>query len=77
MSEEFKFIIETPKLDPSKDESYQLFKIYAKYPMYVYSCPVNKYSSMTRDEHLRLAISELKVKLIADISSAEFEESHE
>jgi hypothetical protein len=72
MKKEFKFVVEHPKDNVDGSGAMQIVKIMAEYPIYAYACPVGKYNSMSKDEHIRLAIAELKVRLIADISTAEF-----
>lgn len=69
--QEFKFVVESPQTG-NGDESVGYVRITASYPIFVYPCQMNRYKSMDNDEHVRLAIAELKMRLIAEIASAEF-----
>ncbi len=71
-SQEFKFKIEWPQRAVASDERYQLFKIYAAYPHFVYSVIIKPSERISEADQKRLAISELKVKLIQQIANAEF-----
>lgn len=70
---EFKFIIYTPKFELDSDEKTVTFAIHATYPTVLYKVSIPKEKKVLDDEYRRLAIAELKIKLIKDISNAEFE----
>jgi len=67
----FKFIIERP-IKYGDGSSSQYVKIIAGYKNYIYPCPVGKYKGMTEMEHIRLAVAELKMELIKEISAAQW-----
>ncbi len=71
-AQEFKFKIEWPMRNVASEGSYQLFKIYAAYPNFVYSVLVKPNDRISDEDQKRLAIAELKVKLIQQIANAEF-----
>lgn len=75
--DEFKFIVRLPRKLIDRDGSEQLFMIYTESPHYVYSVMLKKNASITTEEQYDLAVSKLKLKLIKDISNAEFELSKE
>ncbi len=70
---EFIFRIKMPLRHPENDRSSQYFQIVAAYPHYVYSVILKPDERMAEIDQQRLAIAELKVRLIADIAKAEFE----
>lgn len=69
---EFSFQINMPRRELDVDSSYQDFKILAEYPHYVYSVRLKPNEPMAEAEQIKLAISELKIRLIKDIACAEF-----
>ena len=70
---EFKFKIKMPRLLPAANEKEQIFHIHAEYPHYVYSFMLKPTELISEEDQARLAMAELKVRLIQDISNAEFE----
>jgi len=74
---EFKFIVKMPWRAPECDTRTQVFAIYASYPTMVYSVLLKPNDRMAELDQERLAISELKVRLIQDIANAEFEREKE
>lgn len=73
IEKEFKFVISRPLREPGADHSYQYFQIFAAYPTFVYYVALKSGETMTEHEQERLAISELKMRLIKDIVDAKFE----
>ncbi len=73
VSEPFKFKIKRPRrlIDSAREE--QIFHIYAEYPHYMYSVILKPEEKMASLDQHRLAIAELKLRLIQEISNAEFE----
>lgn len=73
MSEKtFKFQMHWPKRSLDCDEVIQVFTIVAQYPQFAYSIKLDPESSMSDEAHRRLAVSELKVRLIEEIARGEF-----
>jgi hypothetical protein len=76
MKDQFKFIIEKPLRKIDADGKRINVHIHAKYPHLVYPIDVDFWSDIAgHEDRIRLAIAELKVQLIQEISSAEFEYS--
>ncbi len=69
----FKFVISGVRRNTSNDGGYQMGSIYASYPTFVYHIETVPGINLSTDEQVRLAVSELKVRLIQEISNAEFE----
>jgi len=72
-SNEFKFIVKAPLLNSSSNGHEQRCAIVAQYHSVYYSIEINPNSNLSTEDQIRLAIAELKVRLIQDISTAEFE----
>jgi hypothetical protein len=68
----FEFIIRRPIREIDSDKSRQIISICAKYPTFVYACLIDPWEKMAEQSQIKLAVSELKVNLIREISNAEF-----
>lgn len=69
---EFIFEIRMPKQEIDNDSYTQICHVYTRAPHCVYPIELFKKSQFSTKEQQRLAILELKMKLIAEISNAEF-----
>lgn len=70
---EFKFVIRWTVRDIYNNRSIQTFQISAQFPHFVYSIPIEPGDKMADQDQQRLAIAELKVRLIQGIANARFE----
>lgn len=70
---EFKFLIKMPRLLPAENAKEQIFHVYAEYPHYMYAVKLKTKEEFAEVDQFKLAVAELKVRLIQDISNAKFE----
>lgn len=70
----FKFRINAPKKQVYNKDWFQICEISTKIPSIYYAVPFSPIDGVTREELIRLAIAELKVRMIQEIANAEFEE---
>lgn len=77
MNKNLIFTIEVPRRDPDGDRQTQVFHICAVYPTIMYANVLNSGSSFSTEQQVKLAVLELKTKLIAEIAAAEFTVKYE
>ncbi len=69
----FKFRIHMPKKEVASSNSVQHFDVVTTFPHYVWHNLLRSNERFSTPEQIRLAVAELKVRIIQEISNAEFE----
>lgn len=67
----FVFVLEKPSLEPDADLKRQIVHVHAQYPHFAYSIMLSPHENISTAEQLRLALLELKMKLMQEILNAE------